>query len=419
MYHRHVFIHALGQDWRDDAEIFGAGRAREDWPHVDLSLSGRWLVVEVEQGWVRSDVYVLDREQPELGFVTIQQGVDALARVLFAGDRLLIHTNEDAPNYALYEVDPRRPARSNWRAILAERPDRVLDAAHAAAGQLVAHELHNATSQVRLFGADGELRSDVHLPSIGTVIGIGGEWNGQRITLGFTSFAQPASAYDVDPANGEARLIAKGELPPGLDPARYEVLQDWYTSRDGTRISIFLVHRRDLPLVGDHPTLLTGYGGFNVSRTPAFISALPLWLDAGGLYALANLRGGGEYGEDWHRAGMLGNKQHVFDDFIAAAEELVRQGYTESSRLAIRGGSNGGLLVGAAETQRPDLFAVVLCHVPLIDMLRYHLYGSGKTWISEYGSADDAAQFKWLSAWSPQQQVKEGASYPANLVLSA
>ncbi|TME37182.1 MAG: S9 family peptidase [Chloroflexi bacterium] len=419
MYHRHVFFHALGQDWRDDAEILGAGRAREDWPHVDLSLSGRWLVVEVEQGWVRSDVYVLDREQPELGFVTIQQGVDALARVLFAGDRLLIHTNEDAPNYALYEVDPRRPARSNWRAILAERPDRVLDAAHAAAGQLVAHELHNATSQVRLFGADGELRSDVHLPSIGTVIGIGGEWNGQRITLGFTSFAQPASAYDVDPANGEARLIAKGELPPGLDPARYEVLQDWYTSRDGTRISIFLVHRRDLPLVGDHPTLLTGYGGFNVSRTPAFISALPLWLDAGGLYALANLRGGGEYGEAWHRAGMLGNKQNVFDDFIAAAEWLIDQSYTRPERLAIMGGSNGGLLVGAALTQRPDLFKAVVCQVPLLDMLRYHHLRIARLWIPEYGSADEPEQFRWLHAYSPYHRVGDGERYPATFLLTA
>ncbi|HYY89045.1 MAG TPA: S9 family peptidase, partial [Chloroflexota bacterium] len=231
LYHRHVFFHPLGQDWRLDAEIFGAGRPREDWPNVDLSLSGRWLAVEVQQGWVRSEVYCLDREYPELGFVPIQKEVEALARAVFAGDHLLIHTNEDAPNYALYAVDPRQPQRNNWRLVLAEREERILDGVHAAAGRLVANELHNAASDARLYGLDGGLQSEVRLPSIGTLTGIGGEWTGERVAIGFTSFAQPPSVYEVDPRTGESYLFAEGDLPAGLDPLRYELRQDWYTSR--------------------------------------------------------------------------------------------------------------------------------------------------------------------------------------------
>ena len=418
MYHRHVFFHPLGQDWQLDAEVFGSGRAREDWPNVDLSLSGRWLVVQVQQGWVRTEVYCLDREQPERGFVPIHTGVDAVAVPVFAGDRLLIHTNQDAPNYALYEVDPRQPARDTWRLVLPERSDRVLETVHAAAGRLVAHELHNAASQVRLFGMDGVPRAEVRLPSIGTLTGIGGEWTGERITLGFTSFAQPPSAYDVDPSTGVAELVAQGELPQGFDPSRYVVRQEWYPSRDGTRVSIFLIHRKDQPLE-NRPTLLTGYGGFSVSRTPMFVAALPLWLDAGGVYALANLRGGGEYGEAWHRAGMLGNKQNVFDDFVAAAEWLIGQGYARRDALAISGGSNGGLLVGAALTQRPDLFRAVVCQVPLLDMLRYHHLRIARLWIPEYGSAEDPEQFRWLYAYSPYHHVRHGERYPATFLLTA
>jgi prolyl oligopeptidase len=418
MYHRRVFLHLLGQDWHLDADVFGSGRAREDWPNVDLSLSGRWLVVHVQQGWVRTEVYCLDRRHPERGFIPIHTGVEAVAIPVFAGDRLLIHTNHDTPNYALYEVDPERPARANWRLVLPEQQDRVLESVHAAAGRLVAHELHNAASQLRLYQLDGSMQAEVELPSIGTVTGIGGEWTGHRITIGFTSFAQPASAYDVEPSSGTASLFAQGEVPEGFDPSRYEVRQEWYPSRDSTRVSVFLIYRKDRP-PENSPTLLTGYGGFSVSRTPSFIAALPLWLDAGGVYALANLRGGGEYGEAWHRAGMLGNKQNVFDDFIAAAEWLVARGYARRDGLAISGGSNGGLLVGAALTQRPDLFRAVVCQVPLLDMLRYQHLRIARLWIPEYGSAEDAEQFRWLYAYSPYHRVQRGERYPATFLLTA
>jgi prolyl oligopeptidase len=418
MYHRHVFFHLLGQDWRQDVEIFGADRAREDWPNVNISHSGRWLVVEIEQGWVRSEVYVLDRHHPERGFIPIHTGVEARATTEFAGDRLLVLTNQDAPNYALYEVDPESPQRSNWRVVLAERSDHVLIGVHAAAGRLVADEMHNASSLARLYGLDGGLQNTVELPTIGTVNGIGGQWTGEQITLGFTSFAEPPTAYRVDAARGSAEVFIQGELPPGFDPSRYEVHQEWYSSRDGTHISMFVIHRRGLNR-GNNPTLLTGYGGFNVSRTPQFVAALPLWLDAGGVYALPNLRGGGEYGEAWHRAGILGNKQNVFDDFIAAAEWLIGSGYTTTERLAISGGSNGGLLVGAALTQRPDLFRAVVCQVPLLDMLRYQNLRIARLWIPEYGSAEDADQFRWLYAYSPYHHVRAGEAYPATFLLTA
>jgi prolyl oligopeptidase len=418
VYHRHVYLHALGQDWQSDPYVFGADRVREDWPNVELSQSGRWLAIEVQMGWARSDVYCLDRQQPD-HLIPIHVGVDAFAHPLFAGDRLLVQTNADAPNWALFEVDPQCPQRSSWRLVLPERTDRVLEMVHPAAGRLVVHELHNATSEVRIYDLAGTLQAEVQLPGIGTVSGLEGEWSGHTITLGFTSFAQPSTAYHVNASTGACQIFAEGQLPPGFDATHYVTRQEWYTSHDGTRVSMFLIHERHVSLRQPHPTLLTGYGGFNVSRTPTFISALPMWLDAGGVYALPNLRGGGEYGEAWHRAGMLGNKQNVFDDFIAVAEWLIAQGITTRDRLAISGGSNGGLLVGAALTQRPDLFRAVVCQVPLLDMLRYQNLRIARLWIPEYGSAEDAEQFKWLYAYSPYHRVQSGEAYPATFLLTA
>jgi prolyl oligopeptidase len=419
MYNRHVFFHPLGQNWREDEEVFGAGRAREDWPNLLISRDGRWLVVEVAQGWARSEIYLLDRRQKQHGFVAVHAGVEAVAEAEFAGDRLLVRTNQDAPNFALYEVDPLQPERTNWRLVLAERADRVLDSVRAVAGRLVVDELYNASSFVRLYDLDGTPQAEVALPSLGTLRGIGGEWIGDQISLGFTSFAQPPTAYVVDPQTAQAKLFAQGDLPPGFDASRYEVQQEWYTSKDGTRVSMFLVHRRGLVRDSNNPTLLTGYGGFSVSRTPMFVSALPLWLDSGGVYALANLRGGGEYGEAWHRAGMLDRKQNVFDDFIAAAEYLIGNGVTRPERLAISGGSNGGLLVGAALTQRPDLFKAVVCQVPLLDMLRYHHLRIARLWIAEYGNPENADQARWLHAYSPYHRVRSGERYPAILLATA
>jgi prolyl oligopeptidase len=419
MYHRHVFLHHLGSDWRTDAEIFGPGRAREDWPYVNLSKSGRWLVVEVAQGWAKSEVYLLDRTHPERGFVGVHAGHESLATTDFAGERLLLQTNRDAPNYVLYEVDPEHPARESWRLVLPERADVVLQSFNPVGGRIVAHEMHNASSELRLYDLEGVLQTEVALPELGTALGVGGEWDGNRLVIGFTSFARPPLAYSADLHSGATEVFAQGDLPPGFDASRYTVRQEWYASKDGTRVSMFVMHRRDLNLDGDAPTVLNGYGGFNVSRTPMFINALSLWLDAGGVYAIANLRGGGEYGEAWHQAGMLDRKQNVFDDFICAGEWLVSSGVTRPERLAIIGGSNGGLLVGAALTQRPDLFRAVVCQVPLLDMLRYQNLRIARLWVAEYGSAEDPLQFRWLYAYSPYHRVVPDTPYPAVFLLTA
>ncbi|GAC1317744.1 MAG: prolyl oligopeptidase family serine peptidase [Chloroflexota bacterium] len=418
VYHRHIFLHRLGRPWQSDVEVFGTGRAREDWPSVDISADGRWLLVDVAQGWARNELYLLDREDAAAEFVPLHAGHESLASAQFAGDQLYVQSNRDAPNYALYVVDPEQPARENWKPVLAERPDEVLDSFEAAAGVLVAHEMHNASSRLRVYEADGRLRHEVELPSLGSVTSISGEWTGAEVAFGFTSFAQAPTAFLLNPVTGRSRLFADGEKAHGVETADYVVRQEWATSRDGTRVSVFVVHRRDLE-PRSAPTLLTGYGGFNVSRTPAFNPSLPLWLDAGGVYALANLRGGGEYGEAWHQGGMLANKQNVFDDFVGAGEFLVASGIADGERLAISGGSNGGLLVGAALTQRPDLFRAIVCQVPLLDMIRYHHLRIARLWIAEYGSADDAEQFEWLYAYSPYHRVRDGQRYPATFLLTA
>jgi prolyl oligopeptidase len=418
-YHRRVFLHALGTPWQADPEVFGAGRAKEDWPSVDLSPDGRWLLVIVSQGWARSEVYLLDRQQPDASFVPVHAGVEAWADGEVAGGRLYLRTNQDAPNYRLFAIDPERPGRDAWRELLPERPDRVLSAARAVAGVLAVEELQDASSHLRLYRSDGALHCQVKLPALGSLTGLGSEWDGEAVFAGFTSFAQPPTAYRVDPASGALEVFAAPVSEGAGDGARHTVRQVWYASKDGTRVSMFLVHRPDLPLDGHNPTLLTGYGGFNISRTPMFDASLMLWLDAGGVYALPNLRGGGEYGEAWHQAGMLERKQNVFDDFIAAAEWLVANGYTRRERLAIRGGSNGGLLVGAALIQRPDLCKAVVCQVPLLDMLRYQTFRIARLWIPEYGSAEEPEQFRWLYAYSPYHRVRDGERYPAVFLLTA
>jgi prolyl oligopeptidase len=274
-----------------------------------------------------------------------------------------------------------------------------------------------ASNTLEVRTLDGKPVRTVELPTIGTSSGFLGNEDEDAAYYTFTSFTQPLKIYKTSIKTGETSLWAEVKVP--VDPSKFSVEQVWYPSKDGTKISMFLVHKKDLKKDGSTPWLMWGYGGFNVSETPGFSGGIFPWLEAGGGYAVANLRGGGEYGETWHRGGMLGKKQNVFDDFIGAAEYLVRERYTRADRLAIRGGSNGGLLMGAVTTQRPDLFRAVICQVPLLDMIRYHLFGAGQVWIPEYGSADDADQFKWLFAYSPYHHVKAGTKYPALLMMSA
>jgi prolyl oligopeptidase len=334
---------------------------------------------------------------------------------VFKGE-LYVQSNEDAPRSRVFKVAATAPQRDNWKELIPES-DGVLQTMGIIGGQIFGQYEKNASSMLKVFSTDGKPEADIPLPTIGSINGVGGTWDSKNAFFDFMSYTVPPSIYRYDIASKQTELWTKVEAP--VDPSAYEVKQVWYQSKDGTKVPMFVVGKKGYKLDGHNPTLLTGYGGFNVSETPVFNRGVYLWLEHGGLYAVANLRGGSEFGEDWHRAGMLGNKQNVFDDFIAAAEYLENEHYTDRQHLAIEGRSNGGLLVGAALTQRPDLYKAVVCGVPLLDMLRYQNFQIAKLWIPEYGSADDPEQFKWLYAYSPYHHVKEGTKYPATLLLTA
>jgi len=415
MYNRHVFYHALGSDPANDPLIFGEGLPPQDWPNVDLSNDGRWLCIMVEQGWSKSEVYVKDLHSntPPL---RITGGKEFLYSARPYNGDLYILTNEDGPRYHVFKTPVVTPTHEHWREIISQS-DAILTSLHIIGDQLFAGYELNAHSQLKRFTLEGKPLGEISLPTLGTISSIGGEYDSTSAFYLFSSFTTPATIYRFDIPQSHTTLW--DSVQSGIDPDRYDTTQVWYTSKDGTRIPMFIVMRKGLKLTGHNPTLLTGYGGFNVSLTPEFNKALFPWLDRDGVFAVANLRGGSEFGEDWHRAGMLDKKQNVFDDFIAAAEYLQKEGYTDREHLAIRGGSNGGLLVGVALTQRPDLFRAVVCQVPLLDMLRYQNFQIAKLWVPEYGSSDDPKQFQWLYAYSPYQHVKSGTSYPAVLFLTA
>jgi len=419
VYYRHVFYHPLGSDPAKDRLIFGEGLGAEDWPNVDLSNHGDWLIITVEQGWTKSDLYVqnlrpgVERKPP----VRITEGKNFLYGGEIFNGKIYITTNEDAPRYRMFVVDAASPERTNWKEIVPQN-DAVLQGAGIVNGLLLAQYEKNATSLLQLLETNGKLIGDVQLPAIGSVFGLGGKWDRKEVFLAFHSFTVPDSIYQIDLSTRATSLWSKVDAP-GIDPDKYEVRQLWFDSKDGTHVPMFVFHKKGLVLNGKNPTLLTAYGGFNVSLTPNFVGDRYLWLEHGGVFAVANLRGGAEFGEDWHRAGMLDKKQNVFDDFAAAAEFLIAQKYTDKDHLAIRGGSNGGLLMGAALTQHPDLYRAVICQVPLLDMLRYQNFQIAKLWIPEYGSAEDPKQFDWLYAYSPYHHVKPGAEYPAILFMTA
>jgi prolyl oligopeptidase len=428
MYNRHVFFHLLSTDPDTDDLIFGEGRDPEDWPSVFLSNDGRWLLIHVSQGWTKSELFLMDThgKNPPSRLTT---GKDFNYGAEVYEGKVYITTNEDAPRYRVFVTDAGNFDRDAWKEIIPQS-DAVLQNVSVYGGKLFAQYEQNATSQLTLFDLEGKKISDVSLPAIGTVFGHGGRWNRDEVFFGFHSFTTPPSIYRIDltpvhvKINGRYDTTAFGLSPwskvdaPAIDPSAYEVAQEWYKSKDGTRVPMFVVHKRGLEKTGRNPTLLTAYGGFNVSLTPSFSRTAYLWMEHGGVFAVANLRGGAEFGEDWHRAGMLDKKQNVFDDMIAAAEHLISEKYTDKNHLAIQGGSNGGLLMGAMITQRPDLFHAVVCQVPLLDMLRYQNFQIAKLWIPEYGTAENPDHFKWLYAYSPYHHVKAGTEYPAVLFMT-
>lgn len=412
-----VRYHVLGADPAQDRLVHPRTGNPTTFIDSDLSRDGRWLVLTIAHGWNSTDVYYRDLHDASSAFRPLVVGQEAIYSVWVWQDVFYVHTNDGAPQWRLFRAMPPGLSRDAWVEIVPERPDAKLEGFGIVGGRLALSYLQNACSRLEIAELDGTPVRQVQMPGLGTIAGPLGNEDDDEAYFAFDSFTTPREIYQTSIATGETSLWFRLSIP--VDPSPYLAEQVFLNSRDGTRLSMFIVRHKDMKRDGQSPTLLTGYGGFQVSLLPHFDPSVFPWLEQGGVYAVANLRGGGEYGEEWHRDGMRLQKQNVFDDFIACAEYLVGAGYTRPGRLAIEGGSNGGLLVGAVMTQRPDLFRAVLCAVPLLDMVRYHLYGSGKTWISEYGSADDPEQFRAIHAYSPYQHVKPGVRYPALLMLSA
>lgn len=410
-------VYLRGLDGRE-AEIFGAGLGPEKIVFQALSDDGRFLVIFV--------LYGSAADQTEVWFQ--QVGTDAAPRPLvkdikarflgvLGGHTLFLQTTWNAPNGRVLAIDLEHPAPESWREVVAENPRAVMDGPPSAVGQsLLVNYLEDVKSKVVHFGADGTRLRELEFDAIGSVSGGVGSWDSTEVFLAFTSFHVPPQIVRYDLTSGQRSVWARVEVP--IDPARFEVSQVWFSSPDGTRVPMFLLHKKGLARNGDNPTVLTGYGGFTSTLTPGFSATALAWADSGGVWAVANLRGGGEFGEAWHQAGMGAKKQNVFDDFFAAAEFLIRERYTRPARLGISGGSNGGLLVGAALTQRPELFGAVVCFYPLLDMLRYHRFLVARFWVPEYGSAENAADFAVLKAYSPYHNVKPGTKYPAVLFVT-
>jgi len=417
-YHRAVYHHRLGDDPVKDRKLFGDGRDKTDWPGVDLSPDGRWLAITVSQGWSKSEVYLVD---VRAGGAPVALAVGEPAKfsvVEMLDDRLYLFTTSGAPRGRLFSIDPRQPGRAHWRELMKESSEVVLSVVYFRGGLAVA-SLQDAALRLRLYDAEGAPRGDIALPGLGSLTALTGARDVAEICYGFTSFLVPTEIFRVDVAGAAPVAEIWRKLSAPIDGAAFEVERVMVTSRDGTKLPLFLAHRKGVKRDGAQPALLTGYGGFDHSMLPTWTPSAVPFLEAGGTYALAVLRGGGEYGEDWHQAGMFGRKQNVFDDFIAAAEWLIANHVTSAQHLAISGRSNGGLLVGAVLTQRPDLFRAVVCGVPLLDMVRYHRFRIAALWTAEYGSPDDPEAFRWLMAYSPYHHVRDGVAYPAVLLHTA
>jgi prolyl oligopeptidase len=416
-----IRFHKLGTDPKHDPVIHAKTGDPTKFIGSYVSRDGKWIFFEQQNGWDKNDVYY----QPLTGHPI--SGMADSWKPIIVGKPFLysltpwqgnayILTNEDAQRFRLFKVSLDDPQRSKWQKIVPESPTAVLQGAGIVGNHLVLDYLENVTSRIDICDLDGKLVRHLELPGIGTA-GAEGEPDHDELFFGFDSFTQPPEIFKTSITDPAQTLWAKIEVP--VDPTPFVVEQKFFKSKDGTKVPMFIVHRKDILLDGSTPFLLYGYGGFGLSQTPFFSPGYYPFLEAGGGYALVNLRGGGEFGEKWHQDGMLLKKQNVFDDCIGAAEYLIQEGYTKPERLAVRGGSNGGLLAGAMLTQRPDLFRAVVCEVPLLDMIRFDKFGSGKTWVPEYGSPDVAEQFKALYAYSPYHHVKSGTRYPSVLICSA
>ncbi len=413
-----LYYHKIGTAQAEDRLIYERPDEPEFgfWPEV--SDDGRYLAITVWKGTdERNRFYYKDLQAENGEVVRLLDDFDAAYNFVGnSGTEFYFRTNYQAPNYRLIAIDITNPARENWKELIPES-DAVLQGVTIINNQFVAEALVDAKSRLTIHELDGRRVKEIELPTIGSVAGISGEREDREMFYAFTSFTYPTSIFRYDFTTGQSTVFRAPKID--FDASQYEVKQVFYSSKDGTRVPMFIVHKKGLKMDGQNPTYLYGYGGFNISLTPSFSISNLVWLENGGIFAMPNLRGGGEYGEKWHQSGMFEKKQNVFDDFIAAAEYLIREKYTSTPKLAIAGRSNGGLLTGACLTQRPDLFGAAIVAVGVLDMLRYHKFTIGWAWASEYGSSDDPEQFQYLIKYSPLHNIKPGTAYPATLIMTA
>ncbi len=417
-YFQKLYYHSVGTPQSEDKLIYDRPDNKELEFGGSVTDDGQYLVIRVSQGTSpKNRLYYEDLTQPDSPVVKLLDDFDAKYNFIDNdGPVFWLATDLDAPRGKVIAIDTRHPERANWKTIVPQSVDK-LDAANVVDNVFLLSYLKDAKTEVRVFDLNGKLLRGVDLPGIGTAAGFGGKRTDKETFYAFTSFISPTTIYRYDPEAGKSSVFRAPKVD--FDASLYETKQVFYNSKDGTRVPMFLTYKKGIKLDGQNPTLLYAYGGFDISLTPAFSIPTIVWLEMGGVYAQPNLRGGGEYGEEWHLAGTKSHKQNVFDDFIAAAGWLIANKYTCPAKLAIRGGSNGGLLVGAVETQRPDLFGATLPLVGVMDMLRFQKFTIGWAWTSDYGSSDNADDFKWLYAYSPLQNLKPGTKYPPTLIATA
>ena len=413
-----VYYHELGSNQEDDQVVY----KRPDYPEwmfgAGVTEDGRFLIIEVSKGTDdKNRVLYRDLMDPDSQIIeVIDHFDDEYSFVGNDGETFYFKTDLNAPKGRLISMNIKDPDPSKWRKVISTS-ENVLRGVSYVGGHFLAQYLADAKTQVKVFDTAGQLIREVAFPGIGTAGGFSGRQDETETFYSFSSFATPPSIFRYDVSSGESNLLRQADVQ--FNPEDYEVKQIFYTSKDGTRVPMFLAHRKDIQRDGTNPTLLYGYGGFNIPLTPSFSISRLAWMEMGGVFAMPNLRGGGEYGEQWHKAGTKLKKQNVFDDFIAAAEWLIENKYTTPNRLAIQGGSNGGLLVGACMTQRPDLFGACLPAVGVMDMLRFHQFTAGRYWVDDYGSAEDSDEFKVLRSYSPYHNLEPGTAYPPTLITTA
>ncbi|WP_081208261.1 prolyl oligopeptidase family serine peptidase [Salegentibacter sediminis] len=412
-----LFYHKLGTSQEEDKVIFGdTEEQKHRYVRGSVSEDNRYLFISANNSTSGGKLYMMDLQQDNPELVTILDHEETDTYVMDnEGSKLLIVTNLDAPNKRIVTVDAANPTPENWKDLIPET-ENVLSPS-TGGGYIFTEYMVDAISQVKQYDYNGELVREIELPGIGSAGGFGAKKEEKELYYSFTNYVTPGTIYKFDIEQGTSEVYNKPAIK--FNPEDFESKQVFYTSKDGTKVPMIITHKKGLKLDGKNPTMLYGYGGFNISLTPSFSTANAVWLEQGGIYAVPNLRGGGEYGKEWHDAGIKLKKQNVFDDFIAAAEYLIEENYTSSDYLAVRGASNGGLLVGATMTQRPELMKVALPAVGVMDMLRYHTFTAGAGWAYDYGTSEDSEEmFKYLYEYSPVHNVKEGVEYPATLVTT-